>query len=95
MDAEEARSRARSMLLATRGRGEASSGAARGTPFENVAEDVLRRYDRIWKLSSPGENRVDYRNNILPRFRDHQSVTLNSELCPFGFSCSIRAWLGR
>ena len=68
MDAEDARSRARSMLLATRDRVEASSGAARCPPFENVAEEVLRRYDRIWKPSSPGANPVYYRNNILPRF---------------------------
>ena len=39
------------------------------TPFETVAEEVLRRYGRAWKPRTAKVNRAYLRNQILPWFR--------------------------
>ncbi|MDE2764629.1 MAG: site-specific integrase [Gemmatimonadota bacterium] len=38
------------------------------TPFETVAEEVFRRYGRVWKPATLKVNRVYLRNQILPWF---------------------------
>lgn len=38
------------------------------TPFETVAEEVFRRYGRVWKPATLKVNRVYLRNQIMPWF---------------------------
>ena len=70
MTLKEARERARSHLAALRN-GEPDPGVAElsGTPFEDVAEEVFRRYGRNWKPGTLTVNRRYLKNQILPRFR--------------------------
>ncbi len=57
-------------LLASRSRcDEASPVAAASLLFEDVADEVFRRYQWHWKPSTLEVNRVYYRNQILPRFK--------------------------
>ena len=69
MTLECARERATS-LLASRSRGdEASLAATASLLFEDVADEVFRRYKPNWKSSTLEVNRRYYRNTILPWFR--------------------------
>ena len=63
---DEARARARGMLAAIR-RGEGISGA-RETLFENFAETVFLRYERLWKRGTLAVNRRYLKKQILPHF---------------------------
>ena len=57
-------------LLASRSRGDkASPVAIAPNLFEDVADEVFRRYKRHWKPSTLQVNRNYYRNTILPWFR--------------------------
>ena len=62
----EARERARSMLIAIRG---GNPVLPEGNLFETVAEEVFHRYGRNWKPGTLSVNRQYYRNQILPWFR--------------------------
>ena len=68
ISAEDARSRARGMLAAIRSDGEIPSPAVADIPFEDVAEEVFRRYARNWKPSTLEVNRRFLRNTVLPWF---------------------------
>ena len=68
ISAEDARSRARGMLAAIRSDGEVPSPAVADIPFEDVAEEVFRRYARNWKPSTLEVNRRFLRNTVLPWF---------------------------
>ena len=68
ISAEDARSRARGMLAAIRSDGEVPSPAVADIPFEDVAEEVFRRYARNWKPSTLEVNRRLLRNTVLPWF---------------------------
>ncbi len=57
-------------LLASRSHGdEASPSVAASLLFEDIADEVFRRYQRHWKPSTLEVNRCYYRNHILPRFK--------------------------
>ena len=66
--ADEARERTRTLLAAIRKGNEDEAAAPPDTPFETVADEVLRRYARNWKPSTLSVNRGYYRNQILPWF---------------------------
>ena len=66
LSVEDARTRARSMLAAGRGGTSAASGPVL---FEDVAEEVFRRYARNWKPGTLKANRYYYANQIRPWFR--------------------------
>ncbi len=71
MTLERARERATS-LLSSRSRGEeALPKDGQAILFEDVAEEVFRRYKRRWKPRTLGVNLSYYRNQILPWFRGH------------------------
>ena len=77
MTLECARERATS-LLASRSRDDgASPSEAASTLFEDVAEEVFRRYKRQWKPRTLGVNLSYYRNQILPWFRGHAIGTIS------------------
>ena len=63
---KDARARARSMLAANRDDTSAVSGRIL---FDEVAEEVFRRYGRNWKPSTLKVNRYYYANQIRPWFR--------------------------
>ena len=65
----EARERARSMLIAIRG---GNPVLPEETLFETVAEEVFHRYGRNWKPGTLSVNRGYYRKQILPWFREYQ-----------------------
>ena len=65
----EARKQAQALLAATRTGMPASTDE---TLFESVAEEVFRRYARIWKPGTLTVNRGYYRKQILPWFRGRQ-----------------------
>ena len=65
---EYARTQARSMLGSRRNGEEPASGTPE-IPFETVAEEVFRRYQRHWKPSTLKVNLQYYRSQILPWFR--------------------------
>ena len=64
----EARDRARTLVASIRKGDGDSVVAPPDTPFETVADEVLRRYARNWKPSTLRVNRGHYRNHILPWF---------------------------
>ena len=66
LSAQGARTRARSMLAANRN---GTSPATEHILFEEVAEEVFRRYGRNWKPGTLRVNRNYYANQILPWFR--------------------------
>ena len=66
---EHARALARSMLGSRRNGEELVSGTS-NIPFETVADEVFRRYQRHWKPRTLKVNLGYYRNQILPWFRD-------------------------
>ncbi len=69
MTLECARGKATS-LLAARSRSDKSSLATTNSiPFEDVADEVFRRYRRHWKPSTLKVNQYYYRNRILPWFK--------------------------
>ena len=56
-----------------------SSLAARSArAFEDVAEEVFRRYGRVWKPGTRAVNRVYLRNQILPWFRGRPIARISS-----------------
>ncbi|MDE0241574.1 MAG: tyrosine-type recombinase/integrase [bacterium] len=63
---EDARSKARSMLAAGRN---GTSAVSERILFEEVAEEVIRRYGRNWKPRTLKVNRGYLASQILPRFR--------------------------
>ena len=69
MDVREARSAASTLLAAIR-RGEPEPVSSRPgeTLFEDVAETVVDRRERVWKARTMSVNRTSLRNQILPRF---------------------------
>ena len=69
MALECARERARSLLAARRGTCETAVEDGRDILFEDVAEEVFRRYSRHWKPGTLQVNRCYYRNRILPWFK--------------------------
>ncbi len=66
LSVEDARSKARSMLAASRN---GTSAAPDHMLFEEVAEEVFRRYGRNWKPGTLKVNRGYYAKQILPWFR--------------------------
>ena len=66
--ADEARSRARTLLAAIREGSDAQAATPPDTPFEIVGDEVFRRYARNWKPSTLKVNLGYYRNQILPWF---------------------------
>ncbi len=66
LSVEDARTRARSMLAANRN---GTSAASEHIRFEEVAEEVFRRYGRNWKPRTLKVNRGYFTNQILPWFR--------------------------
>ena len=66
LSVEDARTRARSMLAAKRS---GTSATSERILFEEVAEEVFRRYGRNWKPGTLKVNRYYYSNRILPWFR--------------------------
>ena len=68
IDTDEARDRARAMLVSIREGSAEGNAALPDTPFETVADEVFRRYSRHWKSSTLKVNLSYYRNQILPWF---------------------------
>ncbi len=66
LSVEDARAEARAMLAANRN---GTSAASKPLLFEEVAEEVFRRYSRNWKTGTLKVNRYYYANRILPWFR--------------------------
>ena len=79
MALNEARALARSHLATLRN-GEQDPGLAElaGTPFEDVAEEVFRRYGRNWKPRTLAVNRAYLKKQILPRFRGQPIGSITS-----------------
>ena len=69
VSAEEARARARALLVAIRGGHDAQAVVTPDVAFETVADEVFRRYARNWKPSTLKINLSYYCNHILPWFR--------------------------
>ena len=67
IEAEEARSRARTVLAPIRGGAEIPAPALAKTLLEVVAEEVIRRWGRNWKITMSAGNRNYCKNCILPR----------------------------
>ena len=65
---DHARTQARSML-GSRQSGEDPASGASDIPFETVAEEVFRRYQRHWKPRTREVNLGYYRKQILPWFK--------------------------
>lgn len=59
---------------------------ATSTPFETVADEVFRRYGRVWKSATLKVNRVYLRNQILPWFGDRSVSDINR--------AEVREWFG-
>ena len=77
MQFAEARSSAQSHLAALRMGGPTRSlEASAEIPFEDVAEEVFRRYARNWKPGTLAVNRRYLENQILPRFRGQPIGTI-------------------
>ena len=70
-----ARHRARSILAAQRNGDDGIAASPDETLFETVAEEVFRRYSRNWKPRTLKVNLGYYRNQILPWFRGHQTLS--------------------
>ena len=68
IDTDEARHRARAMLVSIREGCAEGNAAPPDTPFETVADEVFRRYSRHWKPSTLKVNLSYYKNQILPWF---------------------------
>ncbi len=68
---DEARERAKALMVAMREGSDAQSAAPPDTAFETVADEVFRRYARNWKPSTLKVNQGYYRNHILPWFEGH------------------------
>ncbi|MDE0239506.1 MAG: tyrosine-type recombinase/integrase [Deltaproteobacteria bacterium] len=66
LSVEDARTRARSMLAADR---HGTSAASEHPLFDEVAEEVFRRYGRNWKPRTLAVNRGYFANQILPWFQ--------------------------
>ena len=67
IEAEEVRSRTRTMRVAIRGGAEIPAPALADSLFEIVAEEVIRRWRRNWKIKMSAGNRNYCKNCILPR----------------------------
>ena len=65
---DEARDRAKAMLVAIRDGNGDTAAAPPDIAFETVADEVFRRYARNWKPSTLKVNRNYYCNHILPWF---------------------------
>ena len=76
--ADEARTRAKSLLAAIREGSENEAAAPPDIAFETIAEEVFRRYARNWKPSTLKVNRNYYRNHILPRFKGRPIADIDS-----------------
>ena len=74
VSADEARSRAASALSAIR-----HGTPVGGTLFEDVAEEVFRRYGRRWKTGTLAVNRSNYRSKILPWFKGKRIAEIAKE----------------
>ena len=85
MDVREARSAASAVLAAIR-RGEPEPVALRPgeTLFEDVAETVFDRRERIWKARTMSVNRAYLRNQILPHFTGHRIADIDRR--------EVRSW---
>ncbi|MDE0418062.1 MAG: tyrosine-type recombinase/integrase [bacterium] len=81
LSVEDARIRARSMLAADRNGVHASS---ERILFEEVAEEVFRRYGRNWKPDTLRVNRGYFANQILPWFRGRPIAGVTT--------ADVRAW---
>ena len=81
---DQAREQARALVAAVQ-KGNADEAVAPfDTPFEQVGDEVLRRYARHWKPSTLTVNRGYYRNHILPWFAGRPI----SEITP----CDVQQW---
>ena len=79
MPVSEAREIARSHLASLRkGIPFRAAEDSAGTPFEDVAEAVFRRYARDWKPGTLTVNRRYLKNQILPRFRGQPIGSITS-----------------
>ena len=65
---DEARDRAKAMLVTIRDGNGHTAAAPSDTAFETVADEVFRRYARNWKPSTLKVNRNYHSNHILPWF---------------------------
>ncbi len=83
LSVEDARARARSMLAASKGSVQAGS---EHFLFEEVAEEVFRRYGRNWKPATFKVNRKYYANQILPWFRGRPIAAITA--------ADVREWFG-
>ena len=68
---DEARDRAKTLMVAIREGNDTQSAVSPDIAFETVAEEVFRRYARNWKPSTLTVNRGYYRNQILPWFEGY------------------------
>ena len=75
LSVEDARSKARSLLAAGRN---GTSAASEHILFEEVAEEVIRRYGRNWKPRTLKVNRGYLANQILPRFRGRSIADISA-----------------
>ena len=69
IDTDEARDRARAMLVSIREESAEGYAALPDTPLETVADEVFRRYARHWKPSTLKVNLSYFKNQILPWFK--------------------------
>ncbi|MDE0242707.1 MAG: tyrosine-type recombinase/integrase [bacterium] len=81
LSVEDARSRARSMLAANRN---GTSAASRHILFEEVADEVFRRYGRNWKPRTLKVNRYYLANQIQPWFQGWPIADITG--------ADVRAW---
>jgi len=68
MSVSDARSRAEETLAAIRRSGEATL-QTDGALFEDVAETVFQRHERLWKAGTLRVNRGYLRNQLMPHFK--------------------------
>ena len=59
---------------------------ATSTPFETVADEVFRRYGRVWKSATLKVNRVYLRNQIMPWFAGRPVADITR--------AEVRRWFG-
>ncbi len=81
LSVEDARARAQSMLAANRNGVEAASDHIL---FEEVAEEIFRRYGRNWKPGTLKVNRYYFARQILPWFRGRPIADITA--------ADVRAW---
>ena len=81
---DEARDQARTLLVSIRTESDDETAVAPDTPFEIVADEVLRRYARNWKASTLHVNQSYYRNQILPWFGGRPIGSIDA--------CDVRQW---